>query len=256
MTLNLLLDSRLAKLQRDGANQKSHDFRIYFNPPIILDSRKDYKIALNRLITMSYSWYNIATQYNNNKLKWRKKGGAWKTLTFPDGMYDYTEINRYIQAHTGVVDPDAEEKKYVVTTYFSFTLFRVVILKDKDHELDLTDGEFAGDLLGFDKKILAEGTNLTGTKVPDISRGVDWVFLHCDLVTRAVNDVASDVLYSLSTVDLQVSYPFKEAPRRLEYHPVNKTLIDSVGIRVTDGRDNILDLNDIDVALGIIIDDA
>ena len=23
-------------------------------------------------------------------------------------MYDYTDINRYIQAHTGVVDPDAE----------------------------------------------------------------------------------------------------------------------------------------------------
>ena len=36
MTLNLLLDSRLAKLQRNGFNKKSHDFRIYFNPPIIL----------------------------------------------------------------------------------------------------------------------------------------------------------------------------------------------------------------------------
>ena len=55
MTLNLLLDSRLVKLQWDGANQKSHDFRINFNPPIILDSQKNYKIALNRLITMSYS---------------------------------------------------------------------------------------------------------------------------------------------------------------------------------------------------------
>ena len=59
-----------------------------------------------------------------------------------------------------------------------------------------------------------------------------------------------------ASVDLQVSYPFKEAPRRLEYHPVNKTRIDSVGIRVTDGRDNILDLNDIDVALSVMIDEA
>ena len=30
-------------------------------------------------------------------------------------MYDYAEINRYIQAHTGFVDPDAEDKKYVFT---------------------------------------------------------------------------------------------------------------------------------------------
>lgn len=79
---------------------------------------------------MSYLWYNIAKKYENNKLKWQKKGGAWQTLTFPDGMYDYAEINRYIQAHTAIVDPDAENKKFVFTLYFSFTLFRVAILKD------------------------------------------------------------------------------------------------------------------------------
>ena len=204
--INLLLDSHLAKLQRNGANQKSHDFWIYFNAPVMLDPQKNYKIALNCLITMSYSWYNIAEKYNN-KLKWRKKGGNWKTLTLPDGMYDYAQT--------------LKTNRYVFTLYFSFTLFWVVLLKDKDHELDLSDGGLA-DLLGFEKKILAEETNLMGNKIPDISRSVDWVFIHSDLVTRAVNDVASDVLDSLSTVDLRVSYPFKESPRRLEYHPVNK----------------------------------
>ena len=54
--INLLLDSRLAKLQRNVPSQKSHDFRIYFNPPVMLDPQKNYKKALNRLITMSYSW--------------------------------------------------------------------------------------------------------------------------------------------------------------------------------------------------------
>ena len=51
-------------------------------------------------------------------------------MTFPDGMYDYAEINRYIQALTAIVEPDAEDKKFVFTLYFSFTLFRLVILKD------------------------------------------------------------------------------------------------------------------------------
>ena len=63
MSFNLLLDSSLAKQQRNNHNQKSHDFTIYFNPPIQLDPRKNYKAALNRLITMSYSWYNIAEAY-------------------------------------------------------------------------------------------------------------------------------------------------------------------------------------------------
>lgn len=40
----------------------------------------------------------------------------------------------------------------------------------------------------------------------------------------------------------------------LEWHLVNKSQIDSVRIRVTDGRNNILDLNGIDGALSIMIE--
>lgn len=40
----------------------------------------------------------------------------------------------------------------------------------------------------------------------------------------------------------------------LEWHPVNKSQIDSVRIWVTDGRNNILDLNRIDGALSIMIE--
>lgn len=72
--LNLLLDSNLAKLQRNNFNQlESHDFTIYFYPPIELDSTKRYKAAINKLITMSYSSYNVEEVYGNNKLRWRKK---------------------------------------------------------------------------------------------------------------------------------------------------------------------------------------
>ena len=83
------------------------------------------------------------------------------------------------------MDPDAEKKDYLLTVYFDFTLFRGVVLKDKDHKLDVNIGAFA-DLLGFDKTILSEGTNFTSPRVPNITRGVDWVFLHCDLVSREV----------------------------------------------------------------------
>ena len=40
MSFNLLLDSSLAKQQRNKHNQKSHDFTIYFNPPIVVDREK------------------------------------------------------------------------------------------------------------------------------------------------------------------------------------------------------------------------
>ena len=67
MVLNLLLDLSLAKLQRGGERNVSHDFTRNFQPPIYLGPG-EYKAALNKLITMSYSWYNIHASYGNNKI--------------------------------------------------------------------------------------------------------------------------------------------------------------------------------------------
>jgi len=93
------------------------------------------------------------------------------------------------------------------------SIYRVVTLIDNDYELDLSQGNFS-ELLGYGKSILSR--DVVGRKVPNITRGVDWVYLHCDLIIRRTNNVPSDVLYSFSTSDLQVSYPFRKEPLRLE----------------------------------------
>ena len=95
-----------------------------------------------------------------------------------------------------------------------------------------------------------------GTKIPNITRGVDWVYLHCDLISRLTNNVSSDVLDSFSTSDLQVSYPFRKEPLRLEWQPVNKSYIDEIRVWVTDGRNNILDLNGTDIAISLMLEKA
>ena len=73
MSFDILLDSSLAKQERGGERNVSHDFTVKFHPPIELDSKKNYKAALNRPITMSYSWNNIDSRYDNNKIRWKKK---------------------------------------------------------------------------------------------------------------------------------------------------------------------------------------
>ena len=72
MSFDILLDSSLAKLEIGGERNVSHDFTVNFYPPIDL-GEGNYKAALNRLITMSYSWNNIDSRYNNNKIRWKKK---------------------------------------------------------------------------------------------------------------------------------------------------------------------------------------
>ena len=89
--------------------------------------------------------------------------------------------------------------------------------------------------------------------IPNITRGVEWVFIHCDLISRRMNDIENDVLYTFSTTNLQVSYPFEKEPYRLECHPVNRTLINSVRVWITDGRNNILELNGLEMALTVMI---
>ena len=247
MTFNLLLDSQLAK--QNNTNSRSHDFTINFDPPIALPPDKTSKAALNELVSMSYSWYNIAKRYKNNEFKWRKKTENWKTVTIPDGMYDYTTIQALIRR----VDPSKENSKFIFQLYFHTTTYRAVILLQDGYELDLSEGEFAA-LLGYDKKTI-DGANNRGDRVPNITRGVDWIYVHCDLISRAVDNIGGDVMFSFSTAELTVSYPFSKEPRRLLWHPVNKNRINSINIKITDGRNNIIDLNDQDVALSIIIEE-
>ena len=148
---------------------------------------------------MSYSWYNIAEVYDKNKIRWRKKSENWQTLTFPDGMYSYSDINSFLQTQTGRVDLEDKDSEHIFTLYFNMAIYRVVILIRKNYELDLSRGQFAK-LVGFQKAELSKGTNFVGKMVPNTTKRVDWVFLHCDLITRQANDVGSDVLFSFSTV--------------------------------------------------------
>ena len=159
---------------------------------------------------MSYSWYNIDDTFDNNKIRWRKKSEEWQTLTFPNGMYDYSGINSFLQSQTGKVKPEDKDSDFIFTLYFDMTIFQVVILMHENYELDLSQGAFA-ELLGYEEKILTGEKNHVGTIVPNITRSVDWVFLHCDLITWRANDVPSDVLYVSQQQGFRLAIHFKKS---------------------------------------------
>ena len=61
---------------------------------------KNNSIALQSVI-IPYSWYNITSAYNNNSFQVIYPDGAstiTKTYTLPDGFYQITDINNYLQA--------------------------------------------------------------------------------------------------------------------------------------------------------------
>ena len=110
------------------------------------------------------------------------------------------DINNLIQGRVGFVDPDVEEKKKAnVRDVFKFQYLPGRYCSRQRLRARLSEGGF-GSLLGFkENKILQDGTNFVGDF---LHKSVDWVFIHCDFITRWASDTESDVLFSLSTSSL------------------------------------------------------
>ena len=82
-------------------NNKPENFITKFNRPIILDSNSQYIIGLNRIINMSFTWFNINSGYKNQLIKYSSDNGStFHDITFPAGVWDYIGINNHIQTKT------------------------------------------------------------------------------------------------------------------------------------------------------------
>ena len=160
MSLSILLDSQIAKQQ--NPNKKSHDFTIRFDPPIVLDRNKNYKAALDELVTMSYSWYNVRADYGNNTLRWKKKSDSlWKTITLPDGMFSYDDINSFMQKKLGKVDPSNKESEELFTHFLNlFWIHFLSFHKKNEDENEEDENENEILLLSYSSDWPRENTKL------------------------------------------------------------------------------------------------
>ena len=90
----------ISSINREKTGESRPDnFLIKFNPSLQFDREKNHSLAIDRL-TMTYSWYNIRSSYNNNTVKYTNDRGVnWDTVVFKNGMYSYTDINDYLRQY-------------------------------------------------------------------------------------------------------------------------------------------------------------
>ena len=248
MEREIVLSSYSVKNKGDN---KPEDFTTNFTRPITLDSNKQYTIGLNRVINMSFTWFNVNAGYKNQLIKYSSDNGStFKNITFPAGVWNYTDFNTYIKNLTKKKTGD--EYEYPITLVFDDTTFRVTVTLAANYQLDLRASNF-NDLIGFDKKILASGTHI-GPRVPNLSQDTDVLNVHCDLVNESLVDgEETDIIYSFSTSVLKPSYSFTLEPQRVTFNPVNKTTISSIRIVITDGKRRLVDLNGADTSFSLIL---
>jgi len=65
MKRQLVLSSHAVK---NNNGNKPSDFTIKYTNPITLDLNKEYQIGLDRIISMSFTWFNVTPELNNQKI--------------------------------------------------------------------------------------------------------------------------------------------------------------------------------------------
>ena len=107
-------------------NNKPEDFTTKFSRPIILDNNSQYMVGLNRIVNMSFTWFNVNAGYNNQLIKYSSDNGStFNDITFPAGVWNYTDFNTCMKEITGTGDDD--NKTYPITLEFDDTTFRVEV---------------------------------------------------------------------------------------------------------------------------------
>ena len=244
MDREIVLSSYSAK---GKGNSTPQDFTTRFNKPITLDSNSQYMVGLNRIVNMSFTWFNVNSSYGNQLIKYSSgSGSTFNDITFPEGVWNYTDFNAYIKNITKVGDA------YPITLEFDNTTFRVTITLAQNYQLDLTASNF-NDLIGFNKTVLTSETNI-GPSVPNLSQDTDILNIHCDLINDSlVGGQDTDIIYSFSTSVLNPSYSFTLEPRRVTFNPINKNSISSIRIYITDGKRRLINLNGADTSFSLIL---
>ena len=248
MQRQLVLSSHSVKKQ--GKNKPS-DFTIKYNEPIRLDPNKQYEMGLDRIISMSFTWFNITADLDNQKIKYSSDGGnTWKDIVFAPGTWNYVDFNDFIKEKTKT--GTSNNPSYPITLEFDNTTYKTVITLATNYQIDLRVSNF-NDLIGFNKRVLTSTENI-GDYTPNLSQDSEILNIHCDLISDSLVDGdETDIIYTFGTNDLNPSYAFTKEPLRVQFNPVNKYLINTMRIYITDAKRRIIDLNDADTSFSLIL---
>ena len=113
---------------KDVRGNRPGDFTTRFTPTINLQNDATYYIGFNRIIsTFFFSWKNVNSGYNNQKIAFSKdNGNSWTDIDFAQGVWTYNDFESYIKGKTKRIDGEGNED-YPITLTFDEPTSRVII---------------------------------------------------------------------------------------------------------------------------------
>ena len=240
-------------------SKKSAKIRTQFNPLIELDAGKKYEMSLLNLETY-FSFPNIDATNNHFRYTpyvdpdvrsddsddWRSSrpasdGGTWTDVFIPEGCYEITDINDYIQRtmkENGHYDTVNNE--YYISLQPNTNTLKSVLNIAPNYKVDFRSDNSIRAVLGFAKKIYNEGYN-ESEQIVNIMN-VTSLRITSDIIGASyTNGSTANVIYSFFP-NVGPGYKIIEVPTNLVYLPVTLSTISSMETKLTDQNGKLVNL--------------
>ena len=219
------------------------DFIVELDSDMIFPNTGENYLAL-KYINLNYTWNNIdQAKYNNNSMRYSSDNGStFKTITFPNGNYSYSDISNFINNYLETQG----DSKTGIQLYYVSSLKRIFLELAENFQVDFLSNLSFAKLIGFasSNKIIISSTYSNNT--PDITNSIDTIVIHCTLLSDVCynGNTRSDVLYKFSTSTHRIGYDIPIQEINMEYHKMNDYKIRRFGIKIRDALDRSVDLED------------
>lgn len=220
---------------------------------VLSDVLNAKRIALNSFSIWN-SWLNISEKDENNVLFYFN-GINWLYMTIPDGNYTYESLNEFIKNYF----KPANDSPIELDVNLARARF---IIKLKPNYQVKFEGELESgikfksklyEILGFEENKIYKGERQEGKYVANISKGIDHIFIHCDIVDGAIyRGFRSDIIYFYTPSNPPGSLYSEKINNHIFYN-VKKDNIKSITIRITDQDGKLIDLNDQNIIIELLV---
>ena len=204
-------------------SDNSANTQTTFNPPLYLQTNRDYELAMVNLETY-YSFANI--RKDNNSFKWNVAGGkTWTVIHIPTGCYELKAINAEIIRIRGNSDtrilPNVNTLKCILTVVGA----KCKVSFDVPNSL--------ANVLGFKQNIVYG----VGRHTSENS-----ILVHCNIIHSSyTRGTQAPVVYNFFP-NAAPGQKILEAPHNLIYLPVTVDVISTLSVWLKDQYGESLDL--------------
>ena len=221
----------------DGQNSR---IRTKYAPLIELDRDMRYEMALVNLETY-YSFPNIDANNNNLFEYSHDEGVTWTSIIIPEGSYEITNLNDYIQTKMKANGHyDTVKNEYTITLKPNTNTLKCGMIVGKNYKVRFTAPNSLKSMLGFTRDYYLEGYSESENIVNILN--IASLRVTSDIISSSyVNGLTDCIIYQFYP-NVAPGYKIVETPINLIYLPITLNTISQMETRLIDQNGKLVNL--------------